>query len=181
MNYNFTAELEKELDLVADGKLDWVAGIDQFYKKLAVDLEKVKDGKKVEMLTGGKCPDCGGDLLKKYSLRTRGWFVGCTNYPRCKYTERVTLNNEKIDKDEIMEKPCPKCGKPLVKRYSPKTRQYFIGCSAYPACRHIENSAEDLGACPQCGKPMTKRFSRKTRRYFIGCTGYPECKFIRKG
>jgi DNA topoisomerase-1 len=181
MNYNFTAELEKELDLVADGKLDWVAGIDQFYKKLAVDLEKVKDGKKVEMLTGGKCPDCGGDLVKKYSLRTRGWFVGCANYPRCTYTERVALNNEKIDKDEIQEKPCPACGKPLVKRYSPKTRQYFIGCSAYPACRHIENSAEDLGACPQCGKPMTKRFSRKTRRYFVGCTGYPECKFIRKG
>jgi DNA topoisomerase-1 len=181
MNYNFTADLEKELDLVAEGKLDWVAGIDQFYKKLAVDLEKVKDGKKIEMLTGGKCPDCGGDLLKKYSLRTRGWFVGCANYPRCKYTERVTLNNEKIDKDEIMEKPCPQCGKPLVKRYSPKTRQYFIGCSAYPACKHIENSAEELGACPQCGKPLTKRFSRKTRRYFVGCTGYPECKFIRKG
>jgi DNA topoisomerase-1 len=181
MNYNFTAELEKELDLVADGKLDWVAGIDQFYKKLAVDLEKVKDGKKVEMLTGGKCPDCGGDLLKKYSLRTRGWFVGCANYPRCRYTERAAPNNEKIDKDEIMDKPCPACGKPLVRRYSPKTRQYFIGCSAYPACRHIENSAEELGACPQCGKPMTKRFSRKTRRYFVGCTGYPDCKFIRKG
>jgi len=181
MNYNFTAELEKELDLVAEGKLNWVSGIDQFYKKLAVDLEKVKDGKKVEMLTGGKCPDCGGDLVKKYSLRTRGWFVGCANYPNCKYTERVTLTNEKIDKDEIMEKPCPECGKPLIKRYSPKTRQYFIGCSGYPACRHIENSAEDLGACPQCGKPMTKRFSRKTRRYFVGCTGYPECKFIRKG
>ncbi|HEX7503228.1 MAG TPA: type I DNA topoisomerase [Acidobacteriota bacterium] len=181
MNYNFTAELEKELDLVAAGKLDWVAGIDQFYKKLAVDLEKVKDGKKVEMLTGGKCPDCGGDLLKKYSLRTRGWFVGCSNYPRCKFTERVALNNEKIDKDEIMDKPCPTCGKPLVRRYSPKTRQYFIGCSAYPACRHIENSAEELGACPQCGKPMTKRFSRKTHRYFVGCTGYPDCKFIRKG
>jgi DNA topoisomerase-1 len=181
MNYNFTAELEKELDLVAEGKLDWVAGIDQFYKKLALDLEKVKDGKKVELLTGGKCPDCGGDLVKKYSLRTRGWFVGCSNFPKCTYTERVALNNEKIGKDEIMEKPCPDCGKPLVKRYSPKTRQYFIGCTGYPACKHIENSAEELGACPQCSKPLTKRFSRKTRRYFVGCTGYPECKFVQKG
>ena len=47
--------------------------------------------------------------------------MGCSNYPQCKYTERVTLNNEKISKDEIQEKPCPVCGKPLIKRYSPKT------------------------------------------------------------
>lgn len=181
MNYNFTADLEKELDLVAEGKLDWVTGIDQFYKKLAVDLEKVKSTKKVEMLTGGKCPGCGGNLVKKYSLKTRGWFVGCSNYPQCRYTERVTLNNEKISKDEIQEKLCPQCGKPLVKRYSPKTRQYFIGCSGFPACKHIEKSEEELGACPQCGKPLTKRFSRKTRRHFVGCSGYPECKFIQKG
>jgi len=80
-----------------------------------------------------------------------------------------------------MDKPCPKCGKPLVRRYSPKTRQYFIGCSAYPACTHIENDAQELGPCPQCGKPLTKRFSRKTRRYFVGCSGYPECRFVQKG
>ena len=181
MNYNFTAELEKELDLVAEGKLDWVAGIDRFYKKLALDLEKVKDGKKVELLTGSKCPDCGGDLLKKYSPRTRGWFVGCAGYPRCRYTERVAPNNEKIDRDEILEKPCPLCAKPLVRRYSPRTRQYFVGCSGYPACRHIENTSEDLGACPQCGKPLAKKFSRKTRRYFVGCSGYPGCTFVKKG
>jgi DNA topoisomerase-1 len=181
MNYNFTAELEKELDLVAEGKLDWVAGIDRFYRKLALDLERVKDGKKVELLTGSKCPECGGDLVKKYSLRTRGWFVGCANYPRCRYTERVAPNNEKIAKDEVLERACPKCGKPLVKRYSPRTRQYFVGCSGYPACRHIENSSEELGACPQCGKPLSRKFSRKTRRYFIGCSGYPDCKFVQKG
>ena len=181
MNYNFTAELEKELDQVAEGRLDWVTGIDRFYQKLAQDLEKVKDGKKVELLTGGKCPECGGDLVKKYSLRTRGWFVGCASYPRCRYTEKATANNERVGKDEIMDKPCPTCGKPLVRRYSPKTRQYFVGCSGYPACTHIENGAEELGPCPQCGKPLTKRFSRKTRRYFVGCSGYPECRYIQKG
>ncbi|TFG80096.1 MAG: type I DNA topoisomerase [Chrysiogenales bacterium] len=181
MNYNFTAELEKELDLVAEGKLDWVTGIDQFYKKLAIDLEKVKGAKKVELLTGAKCPDCAGDLVKKYSLKTRGWFVGCSNYPQCRYTERVTINNERISKAEILEKLCPQCGKPLIKRYSPKTRQYFVGCSGFPACKHIEKSQEELGTCPQCSKLLTKRFSPKTRRYFVGCTGYPECKFIQKG
>ncbi|MBN2345492.1 MAG: type I DNA topoisomerase [Candidatus Aminicenantes bacterium] len=181
MNFNFTAELEKELDQVAAGQLDWVTGIDRFYQKLAVDLEKVKDGGKVELRTGGRCPECGGDLVKKYSLRTRGWFVGCANYPRCRYTERLASNNGKAEKDEVIEKSCPKCGKPLVKRFSPKTRRHFIGCTGYPACRHIESENEELGACPQCGKPLAKRFSRKTRRYFIGCTGYPDCNFVQKG
>jgi len=181
MNYNFTAELEKELDQVAEGKLDWVAGIDRFYRKLALDLEKVKDGKKVEMLTGGTCPRCGGGLVKKYSLRTRGWFVGCANYPACTYTERAAAGNGQTTRDEVMEKACPKCGKPLVKRYSPKMRQTFVGCTGYPACTHIEAGNEDLGACPQCGRPLTKRFSRKTRRYFVGCSGYPACTFVRKG
>jgi DNA topoisomerase-1 len=180
MNYSFTADLEKKLDLVAEGKLDWVTGIDQFYKKLALDLAKVKDGKKVELLTGEKCPTCGGDLLKKYSLKTKGWFIGCSRYPECNYTGRVTLNNEKISPAEIQEKKCPLCAKPLIKRYSRKTGQYFIGCTGFPACKHIENSQEEMGSCPQCGKPLTKRFSRKTRRYFVGCTGYPECKFIQK-
>ncbi len=180
MNYNFTADLEKKLDLVAEGKLDWLTGIDEFYKKLALDLAKVKDGKKVELLTGEKCPDCGGDLIKKYSIKTRGWFIGCSRYPQCRHTARVTIKDEKISPDEIQEKKCPLCAKPLIKRYSRKTGQYFIGCSGFPACTHIENSQEDLGACPQCDKPLTKRFSRKTRRYFVGCTGYPECKFIQK-
>jgi DNA topoisomerase-1 len=180
MNYNFTADLEKKLDLVAEGKLDWVTGIDQFYKKLALDLAKVKGGKKVELLTGEKCPTCGGDLIKKYSIKTKGWFIGCSRYPECKYTARVTVKDEKISPDEIQEKKCPLCTQPLIKRYSRKTGQYFIGCSGFPACKHIENSQEDLGACPQCGKPLIKRFSRKTRRYFVGCTGYPECKFIQK-
>jgi DNA topoisomerase-1 len=165
---------------VAEGELDWVAGIDEFYKKLALDLAKVKDGKKVELLTGEKCPTCGGDLLKKYSLKTRGWFIGCSRYPQCTYTARVTFKDEKISPDEIQEKKCPLCAKPLIKRYSRKTGQYFIGCSGFPACTHIETSQEDLGACPQCGKPLTRRFSRKTRRYFVGCTGYPECRFIQK-
>ncbi|MBN2398808.1 MAG: type I DNA topoisomerase [Candidatus Aminicenantes bacterium] len=180
MNYNFTADLEKKLDRVADGQLDWVSGIDQFYKKLALDLAKVKDSKKVELLTGEKCPTCGGDLIKKYSLKTRGWFIGCSRYPQCRYTGRVTLNNEKISPDEIQEKKCPLCAKPLIKRYSRKTGQYFIGCSGFPDCKHIETSQEEMGTCPQCGKPLTKRFSRKTRRYFVGCTGYPECTFIQK-
>jgi DNA topoisomerase-1 len=177
MKYNFTAELEKQLDMVSEGKLDWVKGIEGYYKKLAEDLGRVNEMKKIDLLIGKKCPQCGNELVKKYSHKTRGWFVGCTGYPECRYTEKVA-EDDTPKKDEILEEKCPQCGQPLVKRYSPKTRQYFVGCSGYPNCKYIAASKEDLGDCPQCGKPLVKRFSRKTRRYFLGCSGYPECKYI---
>jgi DNA topoisomerase-1 len=182
MNYNFTAELETQLDLVSEGKLDWVKGIDSFYTKLMVDVDSVKDIEKSELFLDKRCPECGKELLLKYSYKTRGWFVGCTGYPGCRYTQRINTDDKTAKTEEILESTCPVpgCGKPLVKRYSAKTRNHFVGCSGYPKCNHIEVQKEDLGTCPQCSKPLTKRFSRKTRRFFIGCSGYPECKYIEK-
>ena len=177
MNYNFTAELEKQLDQVSEGKLDWVDGIEEYYGNLEQDMAKVQETDKVELFIGKKCPECGNELIKKYSHRTFGWFIGCNGYPECKYTEKVN-GGEEQKKDELLEKECPKCGLQMVKRYSPKTRQYFIGCTGYPKCKHIETEQGDLGNCPECGKPLTKRFSRKTRRFFVGCSGYPDCTFI---
>ncbi len=180
MDYNFTADLEKQLDLVSEGKLEWKEGIDRFYKRLSKDMEKTEKKDRVMLYVGRKCPECGKELVQKYSSKTNGWFIGCEGYPECKYTERIDDNGKKIKEPEILDKKCPECGSPLVKRYSPKTKSYFIGCSAYPRCNYIENVKEDLGNCPVCGKPLVKRYSRKTRRHFIACSGYPECKYIKK-
>ncbi len=178
MNYNFTADLEKKLDLVSEGNLDWVEGIDDFYKKLIKDLDQVKNAEKVSLLIGKKCPSCGKELTKKYSYKTRGWFVGCTGYPSCKYIEKADSLNQPDTKEEITDEKCPKCESNLVKRYSGKTRSYFIGCSGFPKCDYIKNIDENLGNCPQCEKPMVKRYSPKRRRHFIACSGYPDCKYI---
>ncbi len=179
MKYNFTADLEKQLDQVSEGKLDWVHGIDSFYKKLLTDLNKVKDEEKIQLIIGKKCPECGKELVMRYSFKTRGWFAGCSGYPQCKYREKVNGNGAESKKDEVLDQTCPLCGKTLVKRYSNKTRQYFIGCSGFPRCNYIEAfKAQGLGECPQCGKPLVRRFSKKTRRYFVGCTGYPDCTYI---
>jgi DNA topoisomerase-1 len=182
MNYNFTAELETQLDLVSEGKLDWVKGIDSYYKKLMLELDGVEDVKKSDFFLEQKCPKCGKELLLKYSYKTKGWFVGCTGYPECKYTQRINNEEKSAKTEEILDRKCPRpeCGKPLVKRYSPKTRNFFIGCSGYPNCNYIDAQKEDLGNCPECNRPLAKRFSRKTRRYFVGCTGYPDCKYIEK-
>jgi DNA topoisomerase-1 len=81
------------------------------------------------------------------------------------------------------DEKCPKCGKPLVVRYSKKTGGSFLGCSGYPECKYIkpgegeserEEPVETEHKCPTCGKPMLKRMGQ--RGPFLGCSGYPECK-----
>jgi len=81
---------------------------------------------------------------------------------------------------------CPKCGKPLVERFSGKTKKMFVGCSGWnkegTGCDYIkpregEENVPKLQidiTCPNCGKPMVQRFG--PRGPFLGCSGYPECK-----
>jgi DNA topoisomerase-1 len=85
---------------------------------------------------------------------------------------------------------CPKCGKPLIERFSGKTKRKFVGCSGWnkegTGCDYIkpregqENAPkiEVNIACPNCGKPMVQRFG--PRGPFLGCSGYPDCKTTMK-
>jgi DNA topoisomerase-1 len=78
---------------------------------------------------------------------------------------------------------CPQCGRPLVKKFSRKTKREFIGCSGYKeGCKYIKPAegeearpapVETEYRCPACGKPMLLR--QGPRGAFLGCSGYPEC------
>jgi DNA topoisomerase-1 len=75
--------------------------------------------------TGKKCPECGGDLVRRKGRY--GYFTGCANYPKCKYIERKA-------KAQPSGKKCPQCGGDLVRREG--KRGPFLGCSNYPTCKH---------------------------------------------
>ena len=78
-----------------------------------------------------KCPKCGAKLILKKGIY--GAFYGCSNYPKCKYTEP-------INKKEVVGK-CPKCGGDLVIRDGKFGK--FVGCSNYPKCKYTEKLKED--------------------------------------
>ena len=85
VDYDFTANLEDELDSVSEGKLDWIPVLDDFWKgfsKLLVDKKDV-DRPGTEVLEEA-CPKCGKPLSKR--LGKRGSFIGCTGYPECDFT-----------------------------------------------------------------------------------------------
>jgi DNA topoisomerase-1 len=80
---------------------------------------------------------------------------------------------------------CPKCGRPLVKKYSKKLSREFIGCSGFKeGCKYIkpregeeprEEPVETDIKCPTCNRNMLRRKGRGGSE-FLGCSGYPECK-----
>jgi DNA topoisomerase-1 len=176
VDYDFTAEMEQNLDDIAEGKKEWQPIVRDFYepfsKILKETYKRVKDKDKKIKKTGKKCPKCGGELVEKFSRYGR--FVACSNYPECRYSESIdgkTNNEPKYSKEK-----CPQCGGRLV--YKKGRYGEFLGCENYPKCKYIKSSAQKLNiSCPKCtdGELIQKR-TRKGR-IFYACDKYPTCKF----
>ena len=180
----FTAEMENELDEIADGKREYEKTLKNFYSPFT---KAIKSKAKIEKLTNMGdapaeflCPLCGGPMV--YKLSRSGRFMSCKRFPEC-------LGARKEDGSEIappkeIGEACPQCkdGK-LIEREGRFGR--FIACSNYPKCKFVkQDPAEEARAktgvaCPVCGKgELTERRGRFG--LFYSCTNYPECKYAIK-
>jgi DNA topoisomerase-1 len=183
VDVSFTADMEEELDKVAEGENDWQKLLSDFYFPF---IEKVKEGKdkivslKVAKPLGRACPKCGEELLLRSGRF--GEFIACSGFPKCKYTEQV--ESEKEDKEkkesESSNEICDKCGKEMVVKSG--RNGPFLACSGYPECKNTKSiSVEEKVSetpCPECGGKLSLKNSR--RGPFWGCENYPDCKFISK-
>lgn len=87
INLNYTSELEKDLDLIASGKLNDVDFLTDFYTKLEASIKKVDPTGGVAQVVDKRCPDCGKNLVLRNGKF--GPFLGCSGYPNCKHIEKV--------------------------------------------------------------------------------------------
>ncbi len=181
VDYDFTANMENELDSVADGKMDWIPMLSHFWQPFIKLVTETKENVKKSDVTSEKtdevCPKCGKPLLIR--LGKRGRFYGCTGYPECDYTRGLDESENQHAKDEeALDRDCPDCGQKLVYKYGRYGK--FIGCSGYPKCKHIESLTqpeESLVDCPECKQAkLIKRMSRY-KKVFYGCKRYPDCKY----
>ena len=148
INIQFTAEMEKELDDVANNERQWPSVIQDFYGPFIKDYDKaVLTAEKVKLAdepTGEMCPQCSKPLLIKSGRF--GKFIACSGYPECKYTQSYQLK---------VGAKCPECGKDLIQRLN-KRRRTFYGCSGYPDCKFLTNFKPLPQSCPQCGSLLTQ-------------------------
>ena len=128
INVKYTANMENDLDKIADGKLIWYNLLDGFYKEFEPMLENAFDKmeKNKPEQTGEVCPNCDSPLV----IRTGkyGKFVACSNYPTCKYVK-------KEEKAIIEVGTCPECGNKIIEKRTKKGK-IFYGCSNYPTCKY---------------------------------------------
>jgi len=143
----FTADMERKLDDVEEGRQSWIEFLRSFYGDFKVTMEKAEAEmdrvqKPVEAIDE-LCPECGRDLV----IRTGrfGRFISCSGFPECRYRRSV------VNKTGAL---CPICQGDLVERKTKQKKRIFYGCNNYPTCNFAiwEKPVPEL--CPDCGGLM---------------------------
>jgi DNA topoisomerase-1 len=164
VNVGFTAQMEAQLDDVAEGKLKWVGMLREFYGPFAESVNRAQAAMpKIELQpeeTGQLCPDCGHPLVIK--LGRFGKFIACSNYPACRHTEPL------VKKTGVK---CPQCGKELIERRTKKGRTFY-GCAGYKAddpnsCKFSTWKRPLPQPCSKCGGLLVE--AGKNRAQCLKC------------
>ena len=169
VDVEFTADMEKELDSVEEGELNWKKLINDFYPSFKDTLEKAqKNIEKIQIKDEESdvvCEKCGRKMV--YKLSKFGKFLACPGYPECKNTKAI--------REETGAK-CPKCGGEILVKKSRRGKVYY-GCEHSPKCDFMvwDMPVKDE-ACPQCGGLLLKKQGRNGK---IFCYN-EDCKYERK-
>ncbi len=166
-NVNFTAKMEDELDLIAEGEINYIQVLNDFYGPFSKSLNEVES-----TLEKIKCDKCGSDMDIK--IGRYGKFLACTNYPECKNIKSLKEISNGSNEPEFTGDTCPKCGSRTVYREGKFGK--FIGCEKYPDCDFTKIITLGL-KCPKCseGEVITRRTKRG--KIFYGCNRYPDCDY----
>lgn len=179
----FTAEMENELDEIAEGKREYVKTLKDFYGPFSKDVKSKEDIEKLTNLGEAAkeftCPVCKGPMIIK--LGRTGKFLSCARFPDCNGAR--TFDGKELEGPKETGELCPDCktGK-LVERDGRFGR--FVACSNYPKCKYIKRDAQGADGnllngtgvkCPTCKEG--EMVARKGRfGIFYSCSNYPKCK-----
>lgn len=141
-NVGFTASMEEHLDGISRGEEQMAPVLREFYAAFAPQLQHAeRTMQKVAVAPekiGEACPECGGELVIK--VGRFGKFIGCANYPTCRYTRPIVAR---------LGVACPKDGGELVERRS-RAGRIFYGCANYPKCDFTSWRRPLPQPCPKC-------------------------------
>jgi DNA topoisomerase-1 len=141
MDFDFTAQLEKQLDDIANGKQQWIPTLQEFYGpfnealvKATIEMPRIR----VEEPTNDICEKCGRPMVIKSGRF--GPFMTCSGFPDCRNSRPI------IQKTGAN---CPKCKDGDLLQRRGKGRIFF-GCSTYPQCDFTVSARPIPIVCPEC-------------------------------
>jgi len=169
VDVGFTAEMEKKLDSIEEGSIEWAEVLKGFWEPFKLQVEKAEKElgrlKIQDEPAGINCERCGRPMVIKRSRY--GKFIACSGYPECKNTKPFA---------ERAGVACPKCGGEILVRRSKKGR-VFYGCENYPSCDFVTWHRPVPGkTCPLCGAFLVEK-GGKTKSY--ACSR-PDCTYTQK-
>ncbi len=150
INVEYTANMEHELDEIAEGKEIWYKVLDEFYKEFEPAVEEAleKLPKKQVEETGEMCPECSHPLVIRKGRY--GEFVACSNFPKCKYIKQEP-------KEESIICDCPNCDDGKIVEKRSRKGKIFYGCNNYPKCKTAYWDKPTGEKCPECGSMLTEK------------------------
>ncbi|MGN1059456.1 MAG: DNA topoisomerase, partial [Clostridia bacterium] len=165
----FTANMEKELDSIEEGSVDWVNIIREFYgpfsehlHKAEAELEKVKIADEVSDVI---CEKCGRNMV--YKMGRFGKFLACPGFPECRNAKPIVKETGAL---------CPKCGGKILEKKSQRGKKYF-GCEHNPTCDFMSwDTPLAKETCPKCGGLLLQKNGRAKK---VVCYN-EQCDFERK-
>ncbi|HEY7060216.1 MAG TPA: type I DNA topoisomerase [Chloroflexota bacterium] len=164
VDVDFTANMEEELDEVAQGRRPWVPIIREFYEpfhqKLEVAEQTVGRVKPPDEPTDEICEKCGRNMVIK--LGRFGRFLACPGFPECRNAKSIQVK---------IGVACPQCGGDLVEKRT-KSKRTFYGCATYPACEWTSWQKPVAEPCPTCGGIQVE--AAKDRLRCLTCNPLPE-------
>ncbi len=181
VDYQFTANMENNLDIIENGNVTMAGVLGEFYNEFKVSLEKANQllgEKEIEVPveeTDIICELCGSKMIIKNGRF--GKFAACPNYPTCKNTKTLTEDGkDTVSKPEIkVDFKCEICGADMVVRQGKFGD--FYACSNYPKCKNTKAKDTKLDLnCPKCGAEIVTKFT-KSKKQFYSCSAFPKCKF----
>lgn len=169
VDIEFTADMEKKLDEVEDGKLSWIKVLSEFYPEFEENLKKAQKAiEKVKIKDEESdvvCEKCGRKMV--YKIGKFGKFLACPGYPECKNT--MSIRNETGVK-------CPKCNGEILVKKTRKGKNYY-GCENNPKCDFmVWDKPLKKETCPDCGGILLERKGKNAKVYCIN----EKCGYERK-
>jgi DNA topoisomerase-1 len=175
MDYKYTAQMEKQLDKMSEGNLDYIEMLTAFFTPFKEEFRKAQNSQGQD--AGIKCPECQDGMTVRHGKY--GYFASCVKYPDCKGSMSGTVKDGKFiskpgkKREAIPDIKCPECDGEMY-RFDGKFGPIYL-CTKYPKCngkRKIPFGKK----CNKCGGEFYLTVFDDEPK--LACMEYPDCKNI---